>query len=61
MGVPPGDLLNELKSGREIILDDGSLVKPSDVFVVPQDGEKVKFIGNFLSELVTRVNDNQGF
>jgi hypothetical protein len=29
--VPPGHLVKELKAGRDVILDDGTLVKAADV------------------------------
>jgi hypothetical protein len=31
----------ELKSGRDVILDDGTLVKVSDVLEDPEEGEQV--------------------
>lgn len=31
LGVPPGPLVAELKSGRDVVLDDGTLVRSSDV------------------------------
>lgn len=44
-GVPPGPLLGRLKSGEDITLNDGSVVKSSDV-TSPSDPGPV-FIGNF--------------
>ena len=32
LGVPPGRFVGELKAGRDVVLDDGTLVKSSDVF-----------------------------
>lgn len=44
--VPPGPLLGLLKSGKDITLPDGTLVKSSDV-TSPDDPGPV-FIGNFV-------------
>lgn len=42
-GVPPGPLLGELKSGKDVILPNGSVVKAADV-TAPDDPGPV-FIG----------------
>ena len=43
LGVPPGPLLGELKAGRDIVLDDGTVVKASDVVDASTEKPQVTF------------------
>jgi len=43
LGVPPGPLVAELKAGREVVLDDGTLVGPTAVFEDSTDAAQVRF------------------
>jgi hypothetical protein len=42
LGVPPGRLVVELKAGREVVLDDGTLVKPADVIETNSSNSQVR-------------------
>ncbi|MFC4356203.1 ribonuclease Z [Chryseomicrobium palamuruense] len=45
-GVPKGPLLAKLKSGSDVVLEDGALVKSADVTSPPQDGFIVTILGD---------------
>ncbi|MEN3035089.1 MAG: ribonuclease Z [Candidatus Methanosuratincola sp.] len=46
LGVPEGPLWGELKSGKQVILEDGREVKPSDVLGEPVRGISVVYSGD---------------
>ena len=54
LGVPPGPLLGELKAGRDIVLDDGTVVKASDVVDASTEKPQVTFLSrpHLLSKLL---------
>ena len=46
LGVPKGPLLRELKNGIDITLEDGRIVRSSDVVEAPKDGFVVTVLGD---------------
>jgi len=44
MSIPPGPLYKHLQSGKEIVLDDGRVVKPDEVLGEPRPGRKVVYM-----------------
>lgn len=49
LGVPKGPLLGQLKNGSDITLEDGRIVKSSDVTDPPKDGFIVTILGDTCS------------
>ncbi|MET3574827.1 ribonuclease Z [Bhargavaea ullalensis] len=45
-GVPKGPLLRELKEGRDVVLEDGSIIRSGDVTGPPQPGFTVAILGD---------------
>lgn len=43
LGVPPGPLLGELKAGRDVVLDNGNVVKAADVVDASTETPQVGF------------------
>ncbi|MEK4714891.1 MULTISPECIES: ribonuclease Z [Sporosarcina] len=58
-GVPNGPLLKQLKSGEDVILEDGRVVASSDVTGEPQEGFIVAILGdtNYCSAAVELAQD----
>jgi len=58
-GVPNGPLLKQLKSGEDVILEDGRVVASSDVTGEPQEGFIVAILGdtNYCSAAVELAKD----
>jgi len=50
MGVPTGPLLGELKLGRDVVLDDGTVVKAAEVLDASTEDPQV-FRANFSDKL----------
>lgn len=48
LGVPRGPLWSELQNGRDVELEDGSVVKPGDVLGEPRNGRKFSFVTDSL-------------
>ena len=46
MGVPAGPLLGELKAGRDVVLDDGKVIKAADVVDASTETPQVQQIAN---------------
>ncbi|CAN8219980.1 unnamed protein product [Coccothraustes coccothraustes] len=46
LGVPPGPLYGQLKSGRAVVLSSGVTVQPGDVLAPPVPGRKVCILGD---------------
>lgn len=46
LGVPKGPLWSRLQRGMEIILQDGRVIKPSDVLGPPRPGRKIVYSGD---------------
>ena len=50
MGVPAGPLLGELKAGRDVVLDDGKVIKAADVVDASTENPQVRLTtSNLLS------------
>lgn len=59
LGVPKGPLLAKLKSGEDVSLDDGTVVKSSDVTEAGQDGFAVTILGDTrFSEAAIRLSQH---
>ena len=58
-GVPNGPLLKQLKSGEDVVLEDGRVVVSSDVTGEPQEGFTVAILGdtNYCSAAVELAQD----
>ena len=59
MGVPKGPLLGQLKSGKDITLNNGIIVRASEVVAPPQKGFTLAVLGDtkFCAEAIALAND----
>jgi ribonuclease Z len=57
LGVPAGPLLGDLKAGKDVVLDDGTVVKAADVVDASTETPQVvvRFFGSVMPSLKCQV------